>query len=161
VTKAVFEDEIAVLETNLDDATGEIIGYTIDKLLSEGAKDVSVVPMFTKKNRPGHIIKVIAEQKDAQHLSQVLIEETGTLGVRVHFCQRHSITREVCRVDLILMGTKETVGVKISKDKNGKIIRIKPEYEDLKKLAEKTQTPLRELMELATEKAKKNLQPNE
>ncbi|MCW4023472.1 MAG: nickel pincer cofactor biosynthesis protein LarC [Candidatus Bathyarchaeota archaeon] len=157
VAKEIFEDEIAVLETNIDDATGEIIGYTIDKLLSEGAKDVSVIPMFTKKNRPGHIIKVIAEQKDAQRLSQVLINETGTLGVRVHFCQRHIIAREVCSVDLLLMGNLETVRVKISKDQKGRIIRIKPEYEDLKKLAEKTRTPLRELMELATENAKKNL----
>ena len=60
----LLEDEIAVLETNVDDVTGEILGYTLDKLLSEGAKDVSIIPMYTKKNRPGQIIKVIAEQKD-------------------------------------------------------------------------------------------------
>jgi uncharacterized protein (TIGR00299 family) protein len=161
VVKGVFEDEVAVLETSIDDATGEIIGYTIEKLLSDGAKDVNVVPMVTKKNRPGHIIKVIAEQKDAQRLSKVLIEETGTLGVRVCFCQRHIISREVYSVELSLKGNLETVRIKISKDPTGKIIRIKPEYEDLKRLAEKTNTPLRELMEQATEKAKKNLQIKE
>lgn len=144
-----LSDEIAVLETNLDDATGEVLGYVIDKLLFEGAKDVSIIPMFTKKNRPGQIIKVIAEQKDVKHLSKILIDETGTLGVRVYYCERHIINRELHMVDLLILGSKETVKVKISKDQNGEIIRIKPEYEDLKRLAEKTKKPLRELLDLA------------
>ncbi len=144
-----LRDEIAVLETNLDDTTGEVLGYVIDKLLNEGAKDVSIIPMFTKKNRPGQIIKVIAEQKDIQRLSKVLIDETGTLGVRVYYCERHIINRELHVVDLLILGNKETVKVKISKDQNGEIIRIKPEYEDLKRLAEKTKKPLRELLDLA------------
>ena len=144
-----LSDEIAVLETNLDDTTGEVLGYVIDKLLSEGAKDVSIIPMFTKKNRPGQIIKVIAEQKDVQHLSRVLIDETGTLGVRVYYCERHIINRELHMVDLLILGNKETVKVKVSKNQNGEIIRIKPEYEDLKRLAEKTKKPLRELLDLA------------
>jgi pyridinium-3,5-bisthiocarboxylic acid mononucleotide nickel chelatase len=149
IDDTLAKDEIAVLETNLDDATGEVIGYTMDKLLQEGAKDVSVTPMYTKKNRPGQIITVIADQKDVQHLSQVLIAETGTLGVRVFFCERHIINREMYSVDLLVMGNKETVKVKVSKDANGNIIRIKPEFEDLKRLAEKTKKPLRELLDLA------------
>ena len=127
-----MKDEIAVLETNLDDVTGEVLGYTLEKLLSEGAKDVSIIPMYTKKNRPGHIVKVIAEQKDIQHLSQVLIKETGTLGVRVYFCERHIINRELHTVDLVILGNKETVRVKVAKNLNGEIIHIKPEYDDLK-----------------------------
>ena len=141
-------DEIAVLETNLDDTTGEVLGYTIDRLLAEGAKDVSLIPMFTKKNRPGQIIKVISEQKDVQNLSQILIDETGTLGVRVYYCERHIINRELHMVDLLLMGSKETVKVKVAKNHKGEIIRIKPEYEDLKRLAEKTKKPLRELLDI-------------
>ncbi|MCW4029732.1 MAG: nickel pincer cofactor biosynthesis protein LarC [Candidatus Bathyarchaeota archaeon] len=147
-------DEIAVLETNVDDVTGETLGYTFDKLLAEGAKDVSLIPMYTKKNRPGTIIKVIADQKDAAHLSKVLIDETGTLGVRVYYCERHIINREVHTVDLLLFGSKETVRLKVAKNAQGRIIRIKPEYEDLKRLAEKTGKPLRELMELAVAKMK-------
>jgi uncharacterized protein (TIGR00299 family) protein len=142
-------DEIAVLETNVDDVSGEVLGYAVDKLLSEGAKDVSVIPMFTKKNRPGQIIKVIADQKDVQHLTKVLIDETGTLGVRVYFCMRHIINREVHTVDLAVGGNKETVRVKVARSQDGQIIRIKPEYEDLKRLAEKTKMPLRELSDLA------------
>ncbi len=153
----IVKDEIAVLETNLDDVTGEVLGYTLEKLLSEGAKDVSIIPMYTKKNRPGHIIKVIAEQKDVQNLSQVLIEETGTLGVRVYFCERHIINRELLTVDLFVLGNKETVRVKVAKNSNGEIIHIKPEYDDLKRLAEKTKKPLRELSEIAIAKAREVL----
>jgi pyridinium-3,5-bisthiocarboxylic acid mononucleotide nickel chelatase len=151
------KDEIAVLETNLDDVTGEVLGYTLEKLLSEGAKDVSIIPMYTKKNRPGQIVKVIAEQKDVQHLAQVLIEETGTLGVRVYFCKRHIINRQLLTVDLFVLGNKETVRVKVAKNLNGEIIHIKPEYDDLKQLAEKTKKPLRELSEIAVAKAREVL----
>ena len=153
----VVKDEIAVLETNVDDATGEVLGYTMDKLLAEGAKDVSIIPMFTKKNRPGQIIKVIADQKDTQHLSQVLIDETGTLGVRVYFCERHIINRELLMVDLLVMGNKETVKVKVAKNLKGEIINIKPEFEDLKRLAEKTKMPLREISEIAVSRAREVL----
>jgi hypothetical protein len=150
----LMKDQIAVLETNVDDVSGEIVGHTVDRLLAEGAKDVSIIPMYTKKNRPGQIIKVIADQKDTQHLSNVLINETGTLGVRVYLCERHIVTRELRSIDLLIGGVKEPVKVKVSKNSNGEIIRIKPEYDDLKRLAEKTNKPLRELSELVISKAK-------
>jgi len=110
--------------------------------------------MLTKKNRPGQLIKVFADQKDANRLSRVLIEETGTLGVRAYLSERHIINRESCSVEILVGGTKEIVSVKIAKDSDGSIIRIKPEYEDLKRLAEKTKKPLRELAEMAISKAR-------
>ena len=154
---AACKDQIAVLETNIDDVSGEIIGHTVDKLLLEGAKDVCIIPMHTKKNRPGQIIKVIADQKDAQHLADVLINETGTLGVRVYFCERHIVSREVFSIDLKIENVKESVRIKVSKNSLGEIIRVKPEFEDLKHLAETTGKPLRELSELATVKAREKL----
>ena len=151
------EDQIAVLETNVDDVSGEIIGYCVERLLAEGAKDVCVIPMYTKKNRPGQIIKVIADQKDAEHLSNVLIAETGTLGVRVYFCKRHVIPRESCSIDLLIGGVSEPVKIKVSKNNSGEIIRVKPEFDDLKRLSEKTGKPLRELSELAISRAREVL----
>ena len=153
----LIKDEIAVLETNVDDVSGEILGYAVDKLLQEGAKDVSIIPMFTKKNRPGQIVKVIADQKDVPHLSRVLIDETGTLGVRVYYCERHIIARELYSVDLPIGGVNEKIRVKVSKNSNGKIIRVKPEFEDLKRLAEKTKKPLREISDLAVSKTQEML----
>ena len=149
-----MNDQIAVLETNIDDVSGEIVGHAVDRLLAEGAKDVSIIPMFTKKNRPGQIVKVVADPKDAERLSRLLIEETGTLGVRVIPCERHITNRELDSIDIVVGGVKETVKVKIAKDAEGKIIRIKPEFEDLKRLAEKTKKPLRELSEAAVSKAR-------
>jgi len=157
----LMEDQIAVIETNVDDVPGEIIGYSVERLLAEGAKDVSIIPMYTKKNRPGQIIKVIADQKDAQHLSRILIAETGTLGVRVYFCERHIVNRESHSVEVIINGVKEPIKVKISKDAKGGVVRIKPEFDDLKRLAEKTHKPLRELSELALAKARNVFNPNE
>jgi uncharacterized protein (TIGR00299 family) protein len=154
--EAQQQHEIAVLETNLDDVTGEVLGYTVDRLLAEGAKDVSIIPAYTKKNRPAHIVEVIADQKDAAHLSEVLISETGTLGVRVYHCERHIINREQVTVDLTVMGNKESVRVKVSKNAKGEVVRLKPEFEDLKRLAEKTGRPLRELMDLAVSKAQES-----
>lgn len=149
-----IEDQIAVLETNIDDVSGEIVGHSVDRLLAEGAKDVSIIPIYTKKNRPGQIIKVIADQKDAQHLSRVLIDETGTLGVRVFFCQRHIIARETHTIDIQIDGNKMPVKIKVSRNSKGDIIRIKPEFDDLRNLAEKTKRPLRELSELALSAAR-------
>ena len=152
--EGLLRDEIVVLETNLDDVTGEIIGYTFDKLLLEGAKDVCIIPVFTKKNRPGQILRVIGNQKDSEHLSRVIMEETGTLGVRVTTCERHILNRELHEVEIFINETKERVNVKVVKDSNGKVIHVKPEYEDLKRIAEKTRMPLREVTETATAKAR-------
>jgi pyridinium-3,5-bisthiocarboxylic acid mononucleotide nickel chelatase len=152
-----LRDEIAVLETNIDDVTGEIVGYTIDKLLDEGAKDVSVIPILTKKNRPGQIIKVIAAPKDVAHLSKVLTKETGTLGVRVYFCTRHLVNREMITVNVSINGNSQTVKVKVAKNSDGTILSIKPEFEDIKKIAKNTNLSLRELSEMAIFLAKETL----
>jgi len=156
----LLEDQIAVIETNVDDVPGEIIGYSVERLLAEGAKDVSIIPIYTKKNRPGQIIKIIADQKDIQHLSRILIAETGTLGVRVYFCERHIVNRESHLVEVLINGVKEPIKVKISKDTNGEVVHIKPEFDDVKRLAEKTHKPLRELSELALAKARDVFNPN-
>jgi hypothetical protein len=153
----LLRDEISVLETNLDDVTGEVIGYTVERLLQEGAKDVTIIPMFTKKNRPGQILKIIADRTDAERLSRVLIEETGTLGVRVYPCERHILNRESIPVDILIDDVKEFVNVKVAKDSKGEIVQLKPEYDDVKRVANKTNKPLREIMELIKMKAREVL----
>jgi pyridinium-3,5-bisthiocarboxylic acid mononucleotide nickel chelatase len=152
-----LRDEIAVLETNIDDVTGEIVGYTTDKLLEEGAKDVSIIPILTKKNRPGQIIKVIADPKDVSNLSKILAKETGTLGVRVYFCMRHLVNREIIAVNVSMGGNSQTVKVKVAKNSDGTILSIKPEFEDLKKIAKITNSSLRELSEITISKAREIL----
>lgn len=147
-------DEIDVLETNLDDISGEIIGHTVERLMEEGAKDVSIIPMSTKKNRPGQIIKVIADKEDAQRLARVLVEETGTLGVRDFPCRRHILLRDVASVDVRIDETSAPVRVKIARDLSGKIVQIKPEYDDVRRLAREAHVPYRTVMEMVTRKAR-------
>ncbi|MFC1787249.1 nickel pincer cofactor biosynthesis protein LarC [Halobacteriota archaeon] len=83
----LLRDEIYVLETNVDDATGEVIGHAVEKLSEAGAIDVCIIPVFTKKNRPGQMIKAIVSKEDVKRLSRLMMEETGTLGVRVLPCR--------------------------------------------------------------------------
>lgn len=150
----LIEEEITILETNLDDVTGEVVGYSVDKLLAEGARDVSIIPIFTKKNRPGQILRVVAAKKDTEHLSRIIMEETGTLGVRILTNKRHILNRKLHQMHIFINESKERVNVKVVKDKNGTVLNIKPEFEDLKRIAEKTHKPLREIAQIATEKAR-------
>jgi len=149
------KDEVFVLETNIDDVTGEVIGYATDKLLREGARDVSIIPISTKKNRPGQILKVIIEKGDVDRMARILMEETGSLGVRVHPVERRILTRESLPIEVEIGNINRTVEVKIAKDGKGEIVRIKPEYEDAKRISEETGMPLREVLELIQDKARK------
>jgi hypothetical protein len=151
-------DVIHVLETNLDDVSGEVIGYAFERLLEEGAKDVSIIPMFTKKNRPSQILRVVSDIKDVDNLVRVLVEETGTLGVRDYSCGRHILLREIASIDLRIDDSSEPVRVKIARDRDGKIVQVKPEYSDIERLARRTGKPFRILNEMAARKARSELE---
>ncbi|KYH42454.1 MAG: hypothetical protein AYL31_001430 [Candidatus Bathyarchaeota archaeon B26-1] len=153
----LLRDEVAVIETNLDDVTGEVVGHVAEKILREGARDVSILPAFMKKGRPGHIVKVIADLDDAERLSRILMEETGSLGVRVYPCGRRILLRRSIPVEVEVGGVKATVSVKVAKDSRGRIVQVKPEYEDARRLSEETGLPLKEILRLAEEKARRTL----
>jgi uncharacterized protein (TIGR00299 family) protein len=156
-TYSLLSDEIYILETNLDDVTGEVIGYAVDKLLYEGARDISIIPAFSKKNRPTQIIKVIADKASLEHLSRTLVEETGTLGVRIYPCERRVLDRESTSIEVMIDDIKELINVKVAKDNRGEIIQMKPEYKDVKKLADRTGRPLREIMDAVKKTARELL----
>ena len=118
---------------------------------------ISIIPAVTKKSRPSQIIKVVADKKDVERLSRVLVDETGTLGVRVSHCERFVLDREQLQVEITVDGMKMPVKVKVAKDSKGKIVQIKPEFEDIKKIAAKTRKPLREISDLTLNSARKAL----
>ncbi len=138
----LLRDQVVVLETNVDDVSGEILGYVVEQMMAAGAKDVTILPTTTKKNRPGHLISVISAPEDEQRLSQLLITETGSLGVRVFKCDRHLLAREILPVTIRIDNQEISIRVKISKNQQGTILHIKPEYEDVKQAAQKTGQPL-------------------
>jgi uncharacterized protein (TIGR00299 family) protein len=146
-------DNVYVIETNLDDVSGETIGYTIQRLLSEGAKDAVAVPSFNKKGRPGHVIQVITDSSNIERLCGILIYETGSLGVRIHTCERRILTRESVPIEVTVGDISKHISVKIARATGGQIVRIKAEYEDIKSLAEQTGKTFRELEDLVEGKA--------
>ena len=154
-----FQDKIVLLETNLDDVTGETIGYTVERLFSAGAKDVSIIPIYEKKSRPGWIISVVSSNRDIDLLTEILTAETGTLGVRILPCHRKILERENRKIELNIAGVKVEVNVKVARDRHGNIVNLKPEYEDIRDLALKLGKPFRDIHDAATQKAKRDLLP--
>ncbi len=157
VTRKFYEDEIITLETNVDDVTGEVLGYTMNKLLTHGALDVSYLNTVTKKNRPGYLITVIAKPQNSLKLASILFEETGTLGIRtIPGIKRLILSRSVEKIPITIDGKEFYVGLKIGKDSEGNIITLKPEFEDMKDIADETGKPIKNISELALKEAGKH-----
>lgn len=138
----VIRDHIIMLETNLDDINGETIGYTLELLREAGAVDVYVTQANGKKNRPVQILHIITDRIKYPVLLTILMEETGTLGVRVMDIPRLVAERSNTTVTVQVGGRSYNLRVKIS-TVEGKIINVKPEYEDLKRIATELHMPLR------------------
>ncbi|UUX92726.1 nickel pincer cofactor biosynthesis protein LarC [Methanoplanus endosymbiosus] len=145
-------DIVDILETNVDDTTGENIAYLMQKIMNSGARDVSAIPAIMKKGRPGHLIKVICSPKDSDMFVGILCDELGTLGIR-HFKSVHrtAITRVFEKIELTAGDKSYTVAIKAGV-KDNRIISLKPEYEDIRNIAEDTGIPLQEVRRIATEK---------
>ena len=140
-------DRIDVIETNLDHLTGEEIGYLFDVLLDAGASDVSVTPIIMKKNRQGSLLKVISKRHNRENLIDIIFKETGSLGSRIAPNMHRGIAkREFETKTFNISGKDYDVTFKIGYV-NGQVISRRPEYEDLKKIAEDTGLALRDVKE--------------
>jgi len=149
----LMREPICILETDLDDVDGETLGYVMDRLLEEGARDVKAVPTTSKKGRPGVLLRTLVYAEDADRIVRLIMDETGTLGVRVLRCTRYVLEREVVPVEVEVGGARARVRVKVSRDREGRIVQVKPEYEDLKTLSKRTGIPLRRLRRIVLEEA--------
>lgn len=136
------QNTVSVLETNIDDCTSEILGYTEELLLKRGALDVFFTPIFMKKNRPAYKLTVICKKEDLYKMQDIIFRETTTIGIRYREEARKELTREIIEVKMSY-GT-----IKAKKVKHGEEEYIYPEYESLKKLAEDKNIPLKELYKL-------------
>jgi hypothetical protein len=137
-------DTIAVLETNLDDVSGEILGHFVDRALAAGALDVFHTPIQMKKNRPGVLLTVLCAASDADKFCEMMLRETSAFGVRRSLGERRKLRREFTTVKT----PHGEVTVKLGK-LDGKIVQATPEYESCRALAEKTGAPLKEIYEAA------------
>ena len=137
-------ERLVVVETNLDDMTGEIAGFAMERLLAAGARDVWVVPAHMKKNRPAIILSVLCDHEKLPTVLQILLRETTTLGVRVQEVERLCLPREIWEVTTPYGEVK----VKIAR-LGDEIVNIAPEYEDCRRLALEQRVPLKEVMAAA------------
>ncbi|KAB3547503.1 MAG: nickel pincer cofactor biosynthesis protein LarC [ANME-2 cluster archaeon] len=140
-------DGVEVLETSVDDVTGEVLGNLIDELMAMGANDAIVIPATMKKGRSGHLIQVIAKPGDSARIARRIIEETGSLGVRISTTKHRLIAkRKMESVRIEIDGAEWDAAVKIATDEDGCILSISAEFEDAKTIAQKTGVPVREVM---------------
>jgi len=144
-------ENVTLLETNVDDCTGEVLGYLVGSLMERGALDVQLIPSLTKKNRPSHIISVLCREDKEEELTSMLFRETGTLGVRVEKKQMREIKkREKREIKVKIRGRSRKAKIKISRDRVGRVSYLKPEYDDCSAIARELGIPLREVMEKIT-----------
>jgi hypothetical protein len=144
------KETVQVLETNLDDVSGEILSHVVQRLIEAGAKDAWITFGLFKKNRPGHIVHVLCDPQDTVKLSRIMIDETGTLGVRQQSCQRLTLNREVQSVSVQISGKAFKVRIKVARDATGNIIRVKPEFDDIRVIAKEVGLPARRVEEIVS-----------
>ena len=131
--------ELVVLETNLDDVTGELLGHTVAELLAAGALDAWVTPATMKKGRPAHVLHVLAEPEQAAELAHRVLAETGSLGLRQYPVRRTALPRSFDQVDV------GGVPVRRKRGPHG----VKPEHDDVVAAARRLGLPARTVAALA------------
>lgn len=144
-------DVVTVLETNVDDVTGETISYVIDKIMAAGAKDVSVISAVTKKGRPSYIISAICTPDLIEPILDVLVLETGTLGVRVKTTERYVVPRHTLKIPVKVGSNNFVVRCKITKN------QFKIDHDDIKSVAQKSSITLKQAKDLLNSQIKSKL----
>jgi uncharacterized protein (TIGR00299 family) protein len=150
VVGGATKDTVCVVETNVDDTTGELLGNLVEKL-SEKARDVTVIAGTSKKSRPSYLIRIISEKAQLNDVLEVLFAESGTLGARVQEVERYVLPRSVVSVPVTVDGNVFNVHVKVAKDSGtGRIISAKPEFEDVKIIAARSRMSVKRTLEMVT-----------
>lgn len=124
-------DFIIKLESNVDDCSGEALGYVMERLLKAGARDVHYTPVFMKKNRPAYQLNVLCKEEDVANLENIIFEETTTIGIRKQKMERSILKREIKKVDTSV----GEVTIKVCQLSNGK--KVYPEYDSLIEICKK------------------------
>ena len=133
--RADDQDVIWKLESNIDDCSGEVLGYVMERLFEAGARDVHYTPVFMKKNRPAWQLNVICAKEDIEKLEQIIFRETTTIGIRRMEMERTVLRREERIVDTVFGPAQ----VKVCEARGVK--RSYPEYESVARLAGEHQAP--------------------
>jgi len=157
-TAGVPGDEVDILETNVDDVTGEVIAHCMDALFAAGARDVSVIPATMKKGRAGHLVRVVCRPADTAPLSVILARELGTLGVRcIPSVHRLATVRRVIRVAAEVAGVRREVAVKVAAIE-GEVFSVKAESDEVRVWADDLGVPVRHVARIVEAAAWRDLE---
>ena len=148
--QGILSDEVIEIETSIDDMNPEFYSYLFNVLLDAGALDVALIPVFMKKNRPGHILKVITPPAESDSIISRIFTETSTSGVRVTRTSRKILTRKTLPVET----PYGVINVKVHV-MNGKAVTISPEYEECRIIAMENDIPLKNVYNSALQEANK------
>lgn len=138
------QDSIFVVEAQLDDMTGEALGYTMERLFESGAVDVFYTPIYMKKNRPGTLITVLVPDSSLQSCEDVLLTETATLGVRRTKWMRRILDRAFMTIETPYGPVRIKLAIR-----GDQILHYAPEYEDVAEIAKKNGLPFQDMYQLA------------
>jgi uncharacterized protein (TIGR00299 family) protein len=133
-TSAVESTSVSILEANIDDSTPQVLGYAMERLFAAGALDVTLTPIYMKKNRPATMLSVIAAPELAEQLAAILFAETSTLGLRIVQAERRVLARHIAEVETSFGK------IRIKYNDQG---TFTPEYEDCRQAAAAKGVPLR------------------
>jgi len=147
----LVKDTVQILETNVDDVSGEVLGNMIEKIMSNGAKDVTITSGITKKGRPTQLVSVICDSESMNSILEVLVAETKTLGVRIRNSERFVVPRSIEQDTVEIDGHKFPIHYKIV---NG-TSHFKIEFEDIKSISNCLNRPFHQIEELVREKIMK------
>jgi len=148
-------DTVKILETNVDDVSGEVLGNMIEKIMAHGAKDVTISSAITKKGRPTNLVSVICDSDTMNSIMDLLVTETGTLGVRVRTSQRYIVPRSVKTVSVNIQGQSFDVRYKTRELNNGSHFKI--ESDDIKEISGVLSISFKETEELLNREIRKKL----
>jgi uncharacterized protein (TIGR00299 family) protein len=141
-------ERVVVIETNIDDMNPQFYDYVMENLLAMEVLDLFITPILMKKNRPGHLLTVICPSEKLPSVTEFLLKETTTLGLRWHEEERAKTDREI----LPLQTKHGRIRFKLARWE-GKVVNLSPEYEDCKRLALEKRVPLKEIFEEARKEA--------
>jgi pyridinium-3,5-bisthiocarboxylic acid mononucleotide nickel chelatase len=140
------EDTVDILETNVDDASGEVIAHAITRFMEAGARDASATPIIMKKGRPGFLIRVISLPETSPALAKIMAVELGTLGIRcIPAVHRFIAERTIEEVEVTIAGQKRKMPVKCGL-MDGKIYTLKAEFDPAKSWAADLNMPVRDVL---------------
>ena len=144
----LVKDTVQILETNVDDVSGEVLGNMIEKIMSNGAKDVTITSGITKKGRPTQLISVICDSESMNSILELLVAETKTLGIRIRNSERYVVPRSIEQDTVEIDGHKFPVHYKIVKGDS----HFKIEFEDIKSISNSLNMSFNQTEELLREK---------